>query len=69
MSDTTMAWDGPGWYTFEGDPPHGTRIFPGDVKRADDEGVSVGDLARRQGRGTPQWFDEPPPDVRIWPSE
>ena len=67
----TIAWDGPGYYPFEGSPSHGTRISPRDIEEfvARGEVKDVWELASRQGRGTPEWLDEPPADVRVWPEK
>lgn len=65
MYDVTVNWSGPGWYTCEGDPPVMTKMYQPDVDGAERRGISVGELARQQGRGTPRKLESTPSGVHV----
>lgn len=52
-------WSGKGWYTSQADGVGYTdtvKMNPQDVDNAERDGISVSNLARIQGRGTPRYY-------------
>lgn len=53
----TLDWTGPGWYVFQGTPPHGFKVFPADMTSGDvTYETSRTDV--RWPHGTPRFWGE-----------